>query len=128
MNIMCFFSHSILCGVGFGYVMYILIGLCTRDLFSEASQLLSSLLMGQTGYDILEYDSRNVASTAAVAVTFADGGGDDDVVVEEGIHGGVAMVRRMSSSSPVRPYRQRAGSIVDQLPMDLVTNIHSMKA
>ena len=127
MNLVCPYFHSILCGVGFGYVMYILIGLCTRDLFSEASQLLSLLLMGQTGYDSLEYDSRSVSSTAA-AVTFADGGGDDDVVVEEGIHGGVAMVRRMSSSSPVRPHRQRAGSIVDKIPMDLVTNIHSMKA
>ena len=127
---MCVSFDSILCGVGFGYVMYILIGLCTRDLFSEASQLLSSLLMGQDGYDTLEYDCRNVAATAA-AVTFADGGGGgdyDDVVVEEGVHGGVAMIRRMSSSSPVRPHRQRAGSIVDKIPMDLVTNIHSMKA
>lgn len=105
--------------------MYILIGLFTRDLYSESSQLLSSLHTGSSeGYENLEYD-RNV-----VTVTFddddnRDGRRDDDVVVDEG---DVAMTRRMSLSSPVRVHRQRAGSIVDKLPMDLSTNIQSMRA
>lgn len=111
--------------------MYILIGLLTRDLYSESSQLLSSLhTESSEDYEDLEYD-RNVSATA-VTVTFnddnTDGRGDDDVVVDDDGNGDVAMTRRMSISSPVRLHRQRAGSIVDKLPMDLSTNIHSMRA
>ena len=51
----------------------------------------------------------------------------DDDRYDDG-YGDVAMTRRMSISSPVRLHRQRAGSIVDKLPMDLSTNIHSMRA
>ena len=113
--------------------MYILIGLFTRDLFAEATLLLSSLLlMGSSeGYENLEYDKNVVTTVTFDGIGDGDGGGDDDVVVEDGgsNNGDVAMmIRRMSSSSPVRLHRQRAGSIVDKLPMDLSTNIHSMKA
>ena len=114
------FTYSILCGVGFGYVLYILISLFTGRFFAEASQL---LFLPSTAPEATAIDAAADSSIAEDSC---------ELILEEGEHGDkvgfqkARGVKRARSASVA--VRQRAGSLVDKLPMDLASNIHSMRS
>jgi adenine/guanine/hypoxanthine permease len=124
------FTYSIICGIGFGYVVYI----CT------------SLSTGQTLTDIKRFFKYSF-NTAAVDASRSSLGHSYDPSDEEMFVGGVGNRRRLPSvppavllnatgsfgdgtpsgtSSAVGTTRRRSGSLFDAIPMDLDNNIRSL--
>lgn len=124
------FTYSIICGIGFGYVFYIAIGLFTGELWQHMCRFWNEF----RGVPYQPVDSSSLLVDKYPTTT--TGGppisnfpppldGYDEMRCNDEIFSESALPHRFSRFSNTRA---RTGSIVDRLSMDLTSGIHSMQA
>ena len=111
------FTYSILCGVGFGYIFYICIGVFSGDLLQKARQLLSRLR---------NFSYESISSHRESRMDLEDHEYIDEMRCNEELYSTEVLGHNEANQSSFT--RVRAGSIVDRLSMDLSSGIKSMQA